>query len=95
MLEKDEISLFHPLSLRELGSDVRQVADVLVSHDERSAAERQPVLTHVGTADPGDFHLHQSGIRWNIRQLELAQFRRRWADLHRGERLLGQLSCLL
>jgi hypothetical protein len=90
VLEENEIALFESLEPLEVASHLREVADVLVPHDERRSAERQLVLAHVGAANAGDLHFQQRGIRRDVREREFAQFRRRRADLQGHKRFPGR-----
>ena len=57
---------------REQAAHAGEVADVLVPHDERPAAQRQLVLADVGAADAGDLHFHQRRVGGHVRKVQLA-----------------------
>src|SRR5204863_5369632 len=84
-----EIAFLHALLSRERLPHPREVAHVLVAHHERTIPERQPVLRHVGAAHARDLHLQQRGVVWDSRQIQLAQLRRRWSYLYRGQHFFG------
>ena len=82
MLQKNEIALPESLVSRELATDAVQVADVLVTHDQRAASQWQAILGDVGSAHAGNLHLHQCRVGRNVRKLQLAQLRVRWSHFH-------------
>src|SRR5262249_16253910 len=91
----DEVALAEPLVRLERFPDPREGADVLVAHDERAVPQRQPVLRHVGSAHARHFDLHQRGVVWNVRQIQLAQLGGRWAYLYAGPGFFGQSGSFL
>jgi hypothetical protein len=69
----------------EGGADAGEVADVLVPHDDRRAAQRQRVLMHVGSADAGDLDLQQRRVGRDLGQRYFPKLRCCRPDLERGQ----------
>ena len=85
VLEEGEITFGEARMRRECLAEPRQVADVLVPHDERPIAERQPVLRHVGAAHAGDLDAHQRRIVRNRGKIQFPQLGSRRSYLYRGQ----------
>ncbi len=72
VLEEDQVSFFEALPPGELRADAREIAHVLVPHDERARAERELVLADVGPADACHLHFHQGRVGRHVRNVQLA-----------------------
>ena len=57
VLQEHQISLLNSLARHELLTRTGDVAHVFVAHDDGASPQREAVLTDVGAADTGDFHL--------------------------------------
>src|SRR5437762_11717441 len=85
MLEEDEVAFLESLEPLEVASGLRKIADVLVPHDERRAAQRQLVLTDVRATHARNLHFQQRSGGWNVRQGEFAKLGGRGSDRYCSE----------
>src|SRR5688572_2857423 len=92
MLEKHLVAFLESLVLRKQAAHLRKGADVLVTHDQRTAAQWQLVLADVGAADAGHLYFHERRVPRNVRQIEFAQLRRCWSNLQRGQQFLRHVE---
>ena len=74
MLDEDQVAFLDFFAPLELISRLGDVADVLVTHDDRISDRRFCIELDVRAADTGDFHLDQRTVIRNLGHWVLAEF---------------------
>jgi len=72
VLDEHEVAFLEALAAGELAARPGDGADVLVAHDHGSVRRRRLVQLDVGSADPGDLHLHQGAVLRDVRHGKIA-----------------------
>jgi hypothetical protein len=67
VFHEHQVALLEALASGELAARLGDRADVLVAHDHRALGRRRLVQLDVGSADPGDLHLHQGRVFRDVR----------------------------
>ena len=94
VLDEDEIAFLEALAPGELAAGLGDVADVLVAHDGGLVVRRVLVELDVGAADAADLHLHQRGVRRDVRHRIFADLGLARSGPHRRQHFLCHCSYL-
>src|SRR5439155_8621465 len=79
------VAFLEALAARELAPRLRDVADVLVAHDDRRLRGRGLVELHVGAADAADLDLEQRRVLRDVGHGVFADLRGRRSGPHSGQ----------